>query len=322
MKFFLLYTFSFFTAISFASPHVGIIVKKQGSVDLYTNGSKKFMGGRDVILLDGIYYITKKAKPGLRINNGDIVITGKDAKARVVYKNGDQFNIGEGSAFNISWEKDSISDRESSTIKLIRGSIRGIISKKGPRNNLTVKSKSAVMGVRGTDFHFIQKGTSGKTAISVLRGQVEVSTATKQKETQKITQGFSAELQQLNKKDSPSTFILEKTSKAELIEIQKESKIEKVVMNEVISGDTKKELASLESAAIKTTMEDIKEYQPEVYKELAEKKITQIETINTIVVSKAFQKAPQKKIKKSIDQLDLNLNDDAYKKYFKIEESI
>ena len=322
MKFLLTSLLFIFGLTALASPNVGIIVKKKGDVQLLTSGSKKFIQGKDIVLYESLYYIKKKVKVGLKIQNGDILKTGKDSKARVVYKNGDQFNVGEGSAFKISWKKDKVTKRPVSTIQLLNGSLRGIISKKGPRNNLNIKSKNAVMGVRGTDFHFSQKGTSGETAISVLRGQVEVASKNKPNEKRNITQGFSAELSatQLNKE--LSSLIIGKTSKTDLVEIQKESKIEKQAKEESVSEETRKELASLEKAAIKTTLEDIKEYQPEVYKTLEGKKITQIDTINTIVVSKAVEKAPLKKSKKGIEQMGIDFEEDSYKKYFKIEDSL
>ena len=90
---------------------------------------------------------------------------------KIVYKNGDQFNIGEGTSFEIKWK----SNKSPPTGNLLYGSIRGIISKKGSRSGLIIKSKSAVMGVRGTDFNFTQRGTSGKSAISVIRGKVDVA---------------------------------------------------------------------------------------------------------------------------------------------------
>lgn len=312
----------------FANSKVGIIIKKQGDVELLTNPSKKFDNNKGTILYEGVYYQRKKARRGLKLKNGDILKTGSNSKARIVYKNGDQINVGEGTAFAISWEKPkSKKDESKSTISLINGAIRGVVSKKGPRSKLTVKSRTAVMGVRGTDFHFSQKGTSGKTKISVLRGQVEVAKSTRPDDKVDVKQGFSAEvegelLSKKTKNKAPlATLAVDKTTQQDLVEIQKDSKIIKED-KEDISPVVKEELSKLEAKAIETTLDDIKEYQPDVYKNLAGKKITTVDTVNTVVVTKAIKKAPPQKSKKGFDEMGINLEEDTYKKYFDIKDSL
>lgn len=319
MKFFLAIFFICQFNLVFADSNVGIIVKKKGDVVHLTNPSQKFTNQKNTILYEGLYYVQQKAKLGSKISNGDILKTGKEAKARIVYKNGDQLNIAEGSAFKISWKKDPQTQKPASTIEILNGAIRGIVSKKGPRNSLRVKSRSAVMGVRGTDFHFSQKGTSGQTSISVLRGKVEVAKQEKPKEIMKVSQGFSAKIEPKEKTQIPTKVDIVQTTKNDLIEIQKETKILKPDM---ASKEVEKDLIQLEKEAIKTTLEDIKEYQPEVYKVLEKKKITEVDTVNTVVVTKALEKAPIKKTKKGFEELGIDLNQDAYKKYFKIEDAL
>jgi hypothetical protein len=303
-----------------ASSHVGRIIKKQGKAELYYNPSKKVTGSGPHVLFNGVYYNFKKLKLGAKINNGNIVKTGKDAKLKIVYKNGDQFNIGEGTSFEIKWK----SNKTPPTGNLLYGSIRGIISKKGARSGLIVKSKSAVMGVRGTDFNFTQRGTSGKSAISVIRGKVDVASIKKPLKKIKIEQGFSAELKvetrkTKTKKAYASTLEISKTTKKELVRIQKDSKIEKQKEDKTKNVKVKKAIAKLEKEAIKVTLADIKEYQPELYEVLKEEKIDNVDTINTTVISKAYEKAPEKKIKPGFDDMDLDLEEDAYEKYFKID---
>lgn len=317
---------------SFANKNVGIIVKKKGDVELLTSPSKKFIQNKGIVLYEGLYYTQKKVRPGSKLRNGDILKTGKEAKARVVYKNGDQFNIGEGTALKISWKKTQLKAKSKPTINLINGAIRGIISKKGPRSGLKIRSRSAVMGVRGTDFHFAQRGTSGQTSVSVLRGKVEVAKKEAPKKPVQLAQGFSAQLNQKslpprNKKVSKgkkspkvmSRLEVVKTTKKDLVDIQKDSKILNADRVKV-SKDVAKELKNLEKSAIQTTLEDIKEYQPKIYQKLKDKKITQVDTVNTVVVSQALEKAPTKSSKKGLDQMGVDLNEDTYKKYFKIDD--
>jgi hypothetical protein len=330
MKIFLL-CISFIFSLTTLASNVGTVIKKQGKAELLSDPSKSITGTGKKVLYEGIYYNLKKVRPGTKIKNGNILRTGSKSKVKIVYKNGDQFNIGEGTAYQINWKKGKSTESKASTVNLIYGSLRGIISKKGPRNTLRVKSKNAVMGVRGTDFHFNQKGTSGETSISVLRGKVDVSEVEKPEKVVKVQQGFSAEIKKetvtkitkgKTKKKTLSTFELVKTTKNELVEIQKSSKIIEKAEDKTKQVSVTKEIKELEKQAIKVTMDDIKEYQPKVYNELKGKDIQSVDTVNTVVVTQAFEKAPAKKTKKGFDELDIDLKDDAYKKYFKIDEKI
>ncbi len=320
MKFFLIcisLTFSFISS-SLAS-NVGIVVKKQGKAELLSNPSKKSAGKE--VKYEGLYYTSKKVRPGTKIRNGDILRTGNKSKVRVVFKNGDQFNVGAGTAYKIEWKKSAFKKKESSVVNLIYGSVRGIISPKGPRNKLKIKTRNAVMGVRGTDFHFSQNGTSGNSHISVIRGKVEVTSTKSPKKIIKVEQGFSAQIiNTIKLKVKPKKVIqLSQTTQPELLKIQKDSNIKSTKADAPESEKVRKELMILEKQAIKTTLEDIKTYQPKVYAELTSKKVKSIASLNMAVVKKAYKRAPAKKAKRAFDDMDLNLDEDAYKKYFKSE---
>jgi hypothetical protein len=303
-----------------ATSHVGRIIKKQGKAELYYNPSKTVTGKGPHVLFKGLYYNFKALRLGAKINNGNIVKTGKDSKLKIVYKNGDQFNIGEGTSFEIKWK----SNKSPPTGNLLYGSIRGIISKSGARSGLIVKSRSAVMGVRGTDFNFTQRGTSGKSAIAVIRGKVDVANIKKPLQKIKIKQGYSAELKLAPKRKSSnkiktSILAVTKTTKKELVRIQKDSKIEKEKEDKATDKKTKLQISKLHMKAVNVTLNDIKEYQPELYEEIKKKKISTIDSINTTVISKAYETAPEKKIKPGFDEMDLDLEDDAYERYFKVD---
>jgi hypothetical protein len=244
------------------------------------------------------------------VQNGDIVKTGGKSMVKIIYKNGDQLNIGQASWTKISWIKSRRTKKTQPVINLIYGSIRGIISKEGPRNRLKIKSKSAVMGIRGTDFFINQDNFHGDLSVSVLRGQVTLAKKKTPKKVTKIAQGFTAELQ------IKSKIKIQKTSKVDLIVIQKRSKIvsKTVVKDPVI----KKEIIALEKAAMKTTLKDIKQYDKKLYAKIIKKKLKSVEDVNTVVVATAFKKAPAKKKKANMD--DIDLNDDVYKKYFNLND--
>ena len=312
-----------FSLSSFAAS-AGFIMKVQGSAELLLNPAGKKMKGAKTVSYMGKIYQIKKAKRGMKVSNGDILRTGDKSKVKIVYKNGDQFNVGQGTEFKVHWEKTKVEKKDSTTVDLIRGSLRGIISKKGPRSGMKVKSRNAVMGVRGTDFHFNQQGTSGHASIAVLRGEVEVFEPKKEKKPYQVKQGFSAEVTTLLQKEltaPPITKVeLSKTTKQEIIHIQKNSQIKTSKKEKPIKDKKLAEnLKQLEKKAIEVTLDDIKEYQPAVYQEIKKEKLTSIDTINTQVLSKAFKKAPKRKAKKGFDELEIKVEDDAYEKYFKVE---
>lgn len=304
-----------------ASSHVGMIVKKQGKVELLTRPSNK-ADGPGYVLFEGKYYKQTKIRLGTKLTNGSILRTGKGSKVKIVYKNGDQMNVGEGTAYQVSWSKKIIKGKNPGAIDLMYGSIRGVINKKGPRSGIKIKTKQAVMGIRGTDFHIGQRGTSGKSSLSVLRGKVEVADKKNPKKKMEVAMGFSAEIQKevkaQKKQKNTSLFQVAKTTKNELVEIQKESDIkqDKKDLAEAPKA-LKKQLAKLEKKAVENTLSDIKEYDPALYKSLKDKNIDDVDKINKVVVGKVFEKAPVKKVKIGID--DDELEENAYEKYFNID---
>lgn len=315
------------SSIYAASSHVGRIVKKQGKVELLTNPKNK-VDGPGYVLFEKKYYKQTKIRLGTKLTNGAILRTGKGAKVKIVYKNGDQMNVGEGTAYQVSWtSKKRKGKSDPGAINLMYGSIRGVINKKGPRSGVRIKTKSAVMGIRGTDFHIGQQGTSGKSSLSVLRGKVEVADKKNPKKKMEVAQGFSAEIQKevknhskknKKKKKAASLFQVVKTTKNDLVKIQKDSEIKQDKKDlESASKSVKKALAKLEKKAVENTLSDIKEYDPELYKSLKDKNIDDVDKINKVVVGKVFEKAPVKKVKIGID--DDELEENAYEKYFKID---
>lgn len=324
MKFILILITLLMSSSIFANPsHVGMVVKKQGKVELLTKPSNKMEGKGPHVLFQGKYYTQTKIRLGTKLTNGAILRTGKSSKVKVVYRNGDQINVGEGTAYQVSWSNKKIKNQDDpGAISLMYGSIRGVINKKGPRSGIRIKTKQAVMGIRGTDFYIGQRGTSGKSVLSVLRGKVQLRDKKNLKKKIAVAQGFSAEIDgkiklNENKRNSQS-YQVAKTTRKELIEIQKNSDI-KQDKNELkqTSKKIKKVISQLEKRAIENTLDDIKGYDLKFYKNLKAKNIKDVDKINKVVVGKVFEKAPTKKAKIGIDEDELE--EDAYKKYFKVD---
>ena len=161
-----------------AGEQVGTLTQVDGTVVLYSEPSKtlqKESSGLPHALFEGEYFLVRSAKAGDRVNLGNVVRTNPGAKARLVYDNGDQFNVGPASSFRIFWDKDTAEGK--TRMDLAYGKLRGIIAKGGPRSRLQIRTKAATMGVRGTDFFIAKSGATGETEVSILRGEVEVKPA-------------------------------------------------------------------------------------------------------------------------------------------------
>ncbi|MBC75662.1 MAG: hypothetical protein CME64_06570 [Halobacteriovoraceae bacterium] len=248
-------TFSI-TLSAMAIPHVGIIVKMEGKAQLLTEPSDKAPSGGKSALFEGVYYKVLNARLGSKVKNGNILRTNKDSKAKIVFKNGDQFMVGQASAFKIDWSRNSVKKKPETTVELMYGALRGVVDKEGPRKNSKFKTRDAVMGIRGTDFHLLQKGTSGNSVLSVLRGNVEVQ-AKKTNRNVRVSKGFSAEVSKTG--NSPKVSLI-KTTKADLIKVHKDSEIKKP--RAVSDAKVKMEIEQLEKKATENVLRDINRYEP------------------------------------------------------------
>ena len=333
---------------------VGRIIKLNGDVRVFANPSDKISGPPPHALYEGKYYSVMPAKLGMKLDNGNILETGASAKARVIFKNGDQFNVGEGTAYTVSWADKTQTKSSGSVVNMMRGQLRAIVSKQGPRNNMEVKTRFASMGVRGTDFYVEKRGNIGETKLTVLRGEVslkmspkELPIATVQEKQKaieeikevKVQSGYSASFtvpakveqaiasakQDQKKIELPSIvasdiqLAVTKTDKQELSNIQKASVI-KVDEKEkqIIDQATAKEFVELEKKAVETTLEDIKQYDKDLYNKAKEMKNLTVAALNEQVVKEIHKEAPAAPGKPLEADLN-NLETDAYDKYFLIE---
>lgn len=334
---------SFLAALSahraFAGDQIGTLTQVEGEVTLYRDPSKslhKDNKGLQRALFQGEYYLVVTAKIGDRVEHGNIVRTSPRAKARIVYDNGDQFNVGPGTSFRIFWDKDTAKGNTEMT--LAYGKLRGIIAKGGPRSRLQIRTKAATMGVRGTDFFIAKSGSSDEMEVSILRGSVELRPAAPESKPIEVKTGFSATVTAApapkpgTQAKTPSEDMkplvapvveLRKTTQEDLMGIQKSSKI--VAAPATPSAEMPKEVAQqiekLETQAVKTTLQDVKQHDPQLYAKLETQQIKSTDMIHTTTVETLLQVAPKAptKRKPSISELE-NLDEGAYEKYFKVVE--
>lgn len=285
--------------------HTGTFVQVNGEVLILSKAEKK-----PFVLYQSKKYSYKPAKIGGRVEPGEVIQTKGNSKAKIIFANGDSLNIGSGSSIVMPKPTTNKKDKETE-LKIIYGKIRSMISKKSPRNNLKIKTKTAVAGVRGTDVyvhHNLQKGTT----VSVMRGKVEVSSLKDSKvkpvtvETGYMTNDVEINVKKIEKK--PIT-------KEKVIEVQVQSTIkDSVDVDKVV----KKEIESLQAKNKSVVIEDIKKYQPEIYKQIEKTKDTMsVDEVSATVSSKVYKAAPSENPKYKPSQKDLKgMGSDVYDKYF------
>lgn len=306
----------FFPLVSFAAdnPGVATLAQTQGKTQLFTKPSKKPYPEKSLkegtmALFEGDYYLIQEAKVGDRVENGNILRTLPGAQTKVIYDNGDQFYVGPGTAYRITWNEGS--KKLDTRMNLMYGRLRGVISKEGPRNKLQIKTRAATMGVRGTDFFIADNGPNGETEVSVLRGSVEVkpnAESAKAGKVQEVKTGMSASVTE--------KLEIRQTTKEDLNGIQKASTLPQ-------QEPASPKIVELEKKAVDVTVKDMQTYQPDLYKQISAEvgNVTFAQQLNTKMIEVVAVKAPSappKRRKPRITELKDTDESDFYDKYFKV----
>jgi hypothetical protein len=283
---------------AFAQTHVGRIVKIENEATIYVPSNEQ-ASKKDKLIkyLDKVYKIVP-AEKGMKLENGFVVSTGPLAKLKIIFNNGDHIFVSPNTQYFIAWKREQLKENDPSTLTILRGAVRGLIEKDGPRSGMEVVTKNTTMGIRGTDFH-VAHYNSGLTQISVLRGAIEMKNVGQKQEIVKIEAGQTFMKKEENTSLSPLT-------KGELKIIATDSKIKASEVKEA-------ELLDLEAKATKATLADIKEYQPQLYDELKKSKTMNSDTLAVSTVMKLEEAAPEKK--KKPDWAELLDDQDPYEKY-------
>lgn len=304
--------------------HTATITKFYGKVRLFINPSKTKQGPGPFVKTGDIYYTVQKAKVGMRLKPSDRIQTGKKAKAKVVYDNGDQITMSGGTSYEVTL--DSSSGVKKPILDIFFGKIRGLIQKGGTRSGMKVRSTSMVMGVRGTDFFVAARDEKGQSEVSVFRGEVEIKQKQSKAPPVKVPAGFSVKVPEKSAKTVKTApkLRVKPTSKSKIVKIYKESVISKKELKaagaETVNPEVQKAVNKLERKAIKAVKNDIKTHDPELYKRIAsipEEKIASPEALVSFTTKKAFEAAPKEKksnSKATFKDLD---HSDVYDQYLK-----
>lgn len=167
------------------------ITRAFGKVQILYNPSTTIKGDKPHVSYNKRYYHVKRARRGDKIENGNLIQTGKASRVRLVYRNGDQVLISPETVYQITWNEDK---RTPPKAELVMGKIRAMVRKNGPRAKMQVKTRTAAMGVRGTDFFVDARTKSGESKVTVLRGKVAVKPQSVKAKAIEVPAGFSARM--------------------------------------------------------------------------------------------------------------------------------
>lgn len=111
----------------------------------------------------------RKAGVGDEVAAGETVKTMPASKALLVTPEGDQIMLAEKTTMEIKGD----STPKSTSLGLLRGKLRSVFSKGDGSRTMKVRSTSAAMGVRGTDFT-VEDEENQPNELTVVRGEVEM----------------------------------------------------------------------------------------------------------------------------------------------------
>lgn len=121
----------------------------------------------------------KKARIGQKVYPKDTIITEKDSRAKIVMVDKNEINVSPESQVVIqNYEFDPKSGKKDVLLNVIYGKIRNKVKQKynGDTAKFQVKTKSAVAGVRGTDFLTSFNPKNNATNVVTFTGQVAFGT--------------------------------------------------------------------------------------------------------------------------------------------------
>ncbi|MES2962325.1 MAG: FecR family protein, partial [Bdellovibrionota bacterium] len=120
---------------------------------------------------------------GGKICSGDTVISGSDSRAKIKMADGNELNISPDSKIVIEdYQYDKADNKKKVLLNILKGKVRATTrednmytdkAKDGQANTFQIRTKSAVAGVRGTDFLTSFDPSTNKTGVVTFKGKVE-----------------------------------------------------------------------------------------------------------------------------------------------------
>lgn len=117
-----------------------------------------------------------RARLGQEVYPKDTIITGKDARAKIVMIDNNELNISPDSQIEIkNYEYNPAQNKKDVLLNVLYGKVRSKVEQKydGKTSKFQVKTPSAVAGVRGTDFMTSYNQTTHQSQVVTFRGAVQ-----------------------------------------------------------------------------------------------------------------------------------------------------
>ncbi|USN46308.1 MAG: FecR domain-containing protein [Pseudobdellovibrionaceae bacterium] len=122
----------------------------------------------------------KRARVGQKVYPGDKVSTGKDARAKIVMVDSNEIIVSPDSQVTLEkYEYSPENDNKDVLLDVIYGKVRSKVKQQynGKTSQFRVKTRSAVAGVRGTDFFTSYDAKTELTRVVTFAGRVEFGAA-------------------------------------------------------------------------------------------------------------------------------------------------
>ena len=155
---FVISVFTFFMLSTASAKQIGLFMVVKGEVKV-VRGSE-----------------TLKAKVPLGVYQGDTVISGKDARAKIVMTDKNVIHISPNTELKIETYVNN-GQQKNVELNLKEGKVRNNVEQTydGDKNKFIIKTPTAVAGVRGTQFITMFNSARRETKIVTIQGHVELS---------------------------------------------------------------------------------------------------------------------------------------------------
>lgn len=333
-----------------ASVDQGTLTRLTGQVEILAQAQQD--GATPVLYLDKTFYL-RAAELGDSVNRGDVIRTGDRSIARIVFDNGDQFMMGPGSEYvlemnqengssvinmmrgrvkatvspegprnNLEVESRNVSMGVRGTefylddsylateVSVIRGEVELVVTEDAPADAVEFSERPSPETVRQE-----QKDTQMQPPRRVVqRRQILSAGNTAQA---RIIEPDAGPTQEATAPTPRVDLLVAGTSQQRLAIIQENTTVSQQEVEpliETISQERRKEIERLEQQARKSTLNDIRNYDIQLYETIIKSESESVDEINSKVLARAMESAPVEEKIPARDVLAPRRN--PYQRYF------
>lgn len=142
-----------------------------------------FMVSKGSVKVESTKAGTSDAKVGVKVFEGDTIITGADSRAKIVMSDRNVINVNPDTKIQIAkYENDAATGKKNVEMNLIQGKVRNNVEQTydGEKSKFLIKTPTAVAGVRGTQFLAGFNPGTQMTSIVTFKGAVTVASVNAQ----------------------------------------------------------------------------------------------------------------------------------------------